>query len=191
MKIIMINKVALMEAKNKIQSILIPENRTAIGVTKENQNQWNGSKIPEDLKNIIDEVYEKISEIATDNRISTMSVNKVIQNSRLEVSHIAEMSYKRKSIEQLGKIQGALNRMGQSLEKDENFEVENCKQDVNEEMKDDRNNTAIKEQLAKEMLGSIANIQKTINAELFIRGGSAAQIESSIQKITRSINSST
>lgn len=187
----MVNKVSIMETKMKILNMLVAENRVGIGVTSENQNLWNNSKIPEDLKDVIDNVYKAISEIATDNRVSTTSVNKVIQSSRKETNVMAEILYKKKCIEQTGRIQGVLNYIKQELEQNDRFEVEKHKQNVNEQMEDGRTNTSIKEQIAQKILSSVTNIQKTINEELLTKGMQPAIIESKIQQITRRCGFST
>ena len=94
------------------------ENRVALGITKENENQWNKTILPEKLKDIIDNVYKNLNEIAQENSISTESVNQLIEGKRAETNIKAQSLYKKKTVEQMNKLQVELAKIKDAIESD-------------------------------------------------------------------------
>ena len=102
----MVNKQLIMNSfKLKALNMMYPENRVMLGVTCENHNSWHKGVLPEELKKMIDKVYRNLSEIAQDNNISTNTINQLIEGKGVETNIEAQGLYKKKTIEQMNKLQ--------------------------------------------------------------------------------------
>lgn len=154
----MVNKELLMNAfKLKILSMMSTENRVAIGVNNENQNLWNKAVLPEELKKVIDNVYKKLNEIAQENNISTESINQMIEGKRGEANIEAQSLYKKKTIEQMNKIQIELAKIKYTVDNG-TIKLQEQKENIEEKTSDENNNTVIGEKLYKNIIMSIQNI---------------------------------
>ena len=183
----MINKQLLMNSfKLKTLNMMSTENRVALGITKENENQWNKTILPEKLKDIIDNVYKNLNEIAQENSISTESVNQLIEGKRAETNIKAQSLYKKKTVEQMNKLQVELAKIKDAIESDR-MKFEEQKANIEENTKDEKNNSLIAESLYKNIVTSVQSIQNRMSVELLGKMENPIEAQRKIQKITTEI----
>lgn len=183
----MVNKQLIMNSfKLKTLNMMYAENRVALGVTSENQNLWNKAILPEELKKVIDRVYRNLSEIAQENNISTQSVNQLIEGKRTETNIEAQGMYKKKTIEQMNKLQDELNKINEAVEHD-NIKIQEQKENIEENTKDEKNNLLISKDLYKNIVASIQSIQNRMNVELLGKIANPNEAKMKVQKVASEI----
>ena len=148
------------DLKNNILKPLLVENRISIGINVNNYSRKDNAQIPLDLQLKIDEVYRKLEEIATQYGVSTLTIDKMIEDADYETKDVASKKYKDKADNQLMKVQGIVNQIEKELEETEKTDEKENELRLKEEMNSENENSGIKTSIVRNLNDNIRKIRQ-------------------------------